>query len=401
MRRRLYFASCLSLATCGGLFAIRSASADALGTTLGADKDLVGAVLGMGFYGMGYVIAISSPLCDYLGMKALLLLACVLHMAGIGGFLLVPGTAGDPGLFWAQSTMLLIGVAHGLVEGVVNPLIATIYPEDKTSRLNILHAWWPGGIIVGGLLAYGLREAGVAWQVTWGLGLLPSVAYGLSVLGVHFPKTERTASGVSAKEMVKAATHPLFLLFVVLMAVTAATELGTGSWLESVLQKTAGFSGVLVLVYGSALMFGLRFFAGPIAHRISPIGLLTVSAALAALGLWLLAGATGTGISIAAATVFYVGVCYFWPTMLAVVSERFPKTGALGMGMLAASGFLGSGFFTERMGAIYKADGAAAAFRFATWLPVGLLVVFALVWIGFVVRGGYRVEKLGNGGDRG
>ena len=270
MQRRLFTASCLSLVTCGALFAIRSAAADELGVSLSADKALVGAVLGMGFYGMGYVIAVASPLCDLLGMKTLLLLACLLHVLGITGFLFAPGTAEDPALDWARTTMLLVGLAHGLVEGVINPLIATLYPEEKTHKLNVLHAWWPGGIILGGLLAYAMRSMGIGWQVTWGLALVPTLAYGLQVLGVTFPKTERTASGVSAGEMVKASLHPLFLLFVALMAVTAATELGTGSWLDSVLSKTAGFGGVLLLVYGNALMFGLRFFAGPIAHKLSP-----------------------------------------------------------------------------------------------------------------------------------
>ena len=395
MQRRLFTASCLSLVTCGALFAIRSAAADELGVTLGADKALVGAVLGMGFYGMGYVIAVASPLCDLLGMKTLLLLACLLHVLGITGFLFAPGTTEDPSLDWARATMLLVGLAHGLVEGVINPLIATLYPDEKTHKLNVLHAWWPGGIILGGLLAYAMRSMGIGWQVTWGLALVPTVVYGIQVLGVTFPKTERTASGISAGEMVKASLHPLFLLFVAMMAVTAATELGTGSWLDSVLSKTAGFGGVLLLVYGNALMFGLRFFAGPIAHKLSPIGLLTASAALAALGLWLLSSASTTASSIVATTAFFVGVCYFWPTMLAVVSERFPKTGALGMGMLAASGFLGSGFFTAKMGEVYQAEGAAAAFAFTTWLPIGLTVVFAAVWIGFTMRGGYRAERLG------
>lgn len=394
MQRRLFTASCLSLVTCGALFAIRSAAADELGVTLSAEKALIGSVLGMGFYGMGYVIAVASPLCDLLGMKALLLLACLLHIVGITGFLFAPGTAEDPGLDWARGTMLLVGLAHGLVEGVINPLIATLFPEDKTHKLNVLHAWWPGGIILGGLLAYAMRSLGIGWQVTWGLGLVPTILYGIQAFSVTFPKTERSASGISAGEMVKAALNPLFLLFVAMMAATAATELGTGSWLDSVLSKTAGFGGVLLLVYGNALMFGLRFFAGPIAHRLSPIGLLCVSAALAALGLWLLSGASTAASSIVATTTFFVGVCYFWPTMLAVVSERFPKTGALGMGMLAASGFLGSGFFTAKMGEVYQAEGPAAAFTFTTWLPIGLTVVFAAVWLGFRLRGGYRAERL-------
>jgi MFS family permease len=398
MRRRLFCASCLSLAICGALFAIRSAAADELGRAFTADQALIGAVLSMGFYGMGWVIAIASPLCDFLGMRFLLVLAAALHVAGVTGFMFAPGTATDPSLFWAQSAMLLVGLGHGLVEGVINPLIATLFPENKTHKLNVLHAWWPGGIIAGGLLAYGLREAGLGWQWAWSLCLLPALAYGGLALGSEFPPTERSASGVTAGEMCKAALSPLFLLFFALMAVTAATELGTGSWLESVLQNTAGFPGILLLVYGSGLMFVLRFFAGPIAHRISPVGLLCASAALAAVGLWLLTGVTSAATGIAGATVFYIGVCYFWPTMLAVVSERTPKTGALGMGLLAASGFLGSAWLTGHMGSIYAGEGAAAAFRFATWLPIGLFVVFALVWAGFALRGGYRAERLGGGG---
>jgi hypothetical protein len=394
-KSRLFLASCLSLVTCAALFAIRTNIATELGTHFAADPERIGKVLGQGFFGMGYVIAIASPLCDFLGMKRLLVLAFVLHVVGMVGFLFAPTTATDPELQWAQYAMLCVGLAHGLVEGVINPLIATLYPEEKTHKLNVLHAWWPGGIILGGLAAWFLRAQGFSWQVQWSVGFLPTVMYGVVALTAQFPKTERAASGVSAATMVAACLHPLFLVFFAMMALTAATELGTGQWLDAVLTKTAGFEGILLLVYGSGLMFVMRFFAGPLAHRLSPVGLLTVSAVLASIGLWMLSIATNPGLAIAAATVFFVGVCYFWPTMLGVVSERHPKTGALGMGLLAASGFLGSGYLTERMGTIYKEQGAAAAFGFAAWLPVVLTVVFVLVWLWIRARGGYRVEKLG------
>ncbi len=395
-KNRLFVASCVSLVTCGALFAIRGAIASDLGKHFAADGQAIGNVLSQGFFGMGYVIAIASPLCDWLGMKRLMVLAFLLHLIGMVAFLFVPGTATDPELRWAQYAMLCIGLAHGLVEGVINPLIATLYPDQKTHKLNVLHAWWPGGIILGGLAAWFLREQGFSWQTQWCVGFVPTICYGLFIIGAQFPKTERVASGVSAPTMVLAALNPLFLLFVAMMALTAATELGTGQWLDAVLTNTAKFDGILLLVYGSGLMFVLRFFAGPIAHRLSPIGLLTVSAALAAIGLYMLSVATSPTTCIAAATVFFVGVCYFWPTMLGVVSERHPKTGALGMGLLAASGFLGSGFLTQHMGAIYAdtAQGPAAAFAFATWLPVVLTVVFALVWLYYRSRGGYRVETL-------
>ena len=69
-------------------------------------------------------------------------------------------------LLWAA--MLTLGLAQGLVEGVINPLCSTLFPEDKTHRMNVLHAWWPGGLIVGGLLAFlitmvmGLADEGVS-----------------------------------------------------------------------------------------------------------------------------------------------------------------------------------------------------------------------------------------------
>src|SRR5580765_3320889 len=266
----------------------------------------------------------------------------------------------------AKATMFCTGLAHGLIEGVINPLVATLYPEQKTKKLNTLHAWWPGGIVLGGIAAYVLARMGWSWQALWCLGFAPALLYGLSIVGTQFPKTERVASGVSAVGMVTAALNPMFLLFVALMAVTGATELGTGTWLNSVLAKTVpndpNFKGILLLVYGSILMFVMRFFAGPIAHRLSPVGLLAGSTAVATVGLFLLSITDSAELGFAAATVFYVGVCYCWPTMLGVVSERFPRTGALGMGLMGGSGINGSGFFTSYMGGIYDTKGPAAAF---------------------------------------
>lgn len=391
---RLFLASCLSLMTCGVLFGIRSSCVDALVAHFQSDHAVVGDVLSMGFYGMGMIILVSSPLCDFLGMRRLLWLAFLMHVVGIIGFLFAPGSSTDKTLFWAKAAMFCVGLAHGLVEGVINPLIATVYSDNKTGKLNILHAWWPGGIVIGGLFAYFAAQQGLSWQVQWSAGLVPAVLYGVAMAGVEFPKTERVASGVSASGMVMASLHPLFLVFVALMAVTGATELGTGQWLDSVLKQTAGFSGILLLVYGSVLMFVMRFFAGPIAHKISSIGLLTVSAAIATVGLYLLSITDSPALGFAAATVFYVGVCYFWPTMLAVVSERFPRTGALGMGLMGAAGINGSAYFIGWMGGVYQRDGAEKAFQTVTLLPLGCFAVFVLVWLWFRARGGNVAKGL-------
>ena len=181
----------------------------------------------------------------------------------------------------------------------------------------MLHAWWPGGLIVGGLAAYALTRLGLGWQIKMATILIPAMIYGAMVLGQRFPATERVASGVSAGTMFREATRPMFLLFASCMVLTAATELAPNQWMESVLRNIAHTPGILVLVYISGLMFVMRFFAGPIARQISPISLMLICSGVAGIGLFALSYAYNALTAFAAATIFAAGVSYFWPTMLA------------------------------------------------------------------------------------
>ncbi len=125
--------------------------------------------------------------------------------------------------------------------------------------------------------------------------------------------------------MIGQAFRPLFLIWAFCMLLTASTELAPQSWQASVMEKTANLDGTQILVYTSGMMFILRHFAGPIAHQISPIGLLVVSSILAGSGLYLLSFANNFGTAFGFATIFGLGIAYFWPTMLGVASERFPR----------------------------------------------------------------------------
>ena len=238
-------------------------------------------------------------------------------------------------------------MANGLVEAACNPLVAVLYPENKTVKLNQFHVWFPGGIVLGGLAAFLLDETGLGdWRAKLSLVLIPALAYGVLLLGQRFPKTENVRSGVSMGEMFRAAlTTPFMLLMLACMALTASVELGPTRWVPAVLEA-GGMPGILVLVYISALMAVLRYFAGPVVRRLSPTGVLAASAVLSGLGLlWMSAGGNA-GTAVAAATVFAVGVCYFWPTMLGVVSERAPRSGALGLGLMGAVGMAVVGLAT-------------------------------------------------------
>ena len=178
------------------------------------------------------------------------------------------------------------------------------------------------------------------------------------------------------------------------MWMTAATELGTDQWVGSLITNLTGMQGVLILVYTAGIMFVLRFFGGPLAHRFSPMGLLTICSILAAVGLYGLSTATSPAEAFAAATLFGVGKTFFWPVMLGVTAELFPKGGALLLAIMGGTGNLAVAFILPVMGGWYETDGAAAAFRYVAALPVVLTVIFGGLYFYFKARGGYRAVTL-------
>jgi len=303
--------------------------------------------------------------------------------------------------------MLLLGLSQGLVEGVINPLCATLYPSEKTHRMNVLHAWWPGGIIIGGLLAFAITKmmaldaasvtaatATLGWKIKLGTIFLPGALFGIIVFGQKFPATERVTAGVPSGEMFRESLRPLFLLLWLCMWMTAITELGTDQWVGSLITNLTGMQGILILVYTAGIMFVLRFFGGPLANYFSPMGLLTISAILAAIGLYALGAASTPFMAFAAATVFGVGKTYFWPTMLGVTAELFPKGGAVTLAIMGGTGNLAVAFILPVMGGWYEDYGAAAAFQYVGVLPIILTVIFGVLYFYFKSQGGYRAIRL-------
>jgi MFS family permease len=197
--------------------------------------------------------------------------------------------------------------------------------------------------------------------------------------------------------MFKEAMNPMFLLLFACMWMTAASELGPDQWFPSIMKQLTGLEGVLFLVYTAGLMFVLRFFFGGVAHRFSPFGVLTACSILCALGLyWLGSLSAGTSplVAIVAATLFGIGKTYYWPTMLGVTSELFPKGGALLLALMGGAGMLCIAVVLPIMGAEFDKAGAGAALRTVAVLPVILTVVFALLFLYHRARGGYRAVKL-------
>jgi MFS family permease len=309
-------------------------------------------------------------ICDLLGMKRVMYLAFASHLLGSLGTIFAPHSSIS--YLWLYAASLLMGCGNGATEVAINPLIATLYADRKTHYLNILHAWWPGGLVIGGITARlvggglvlgPLHMGGLHLNWQWSLGLIafPAIIYGLMLIPAKFPLTERVESGVSTADMFKGCFYrPLFYIWAVCMLMTAATELGPQKWQESVMQSTAGISGTMILVYTSGMMFVLRHFAGPIAHALSPTGMLTGSAVLAGTGLYLLSFADSAPTAFCYATIFGLGIAFFWPTMLGVTAERFPKGGALALALMGSVGNLAISQVLPEMGKI--ADTNAVAF---------------------------------------
>ncbi len=396
-KQRLFLASCLSLVVTAMIFALRGNVEDLVKTDpalasffpAATASAAYGWLSTMAFFGFAASILVTSPMLDSLGMRNLLYLAFALHLVGIIGFILAPSYS------MMSLTMLLAGFGNGLVEAVINPLIATLYPQEKTHKLNVLHAWWPGGLIIGGLLGYGMSQMGVGWKTQMAIIIVPTLIYGVLIFGQKFPLTERAAAGISTDEMMRTAFNPAFLLLLGCMMITASIELAPGQMVASVLGNLASMSGILILVYGSALMFVLRYFAGPIAHKISPIGMMWASVTIAAIGLYLLSNVSSTMGAYVAATVFYVGVCFMWPTMLGITSERFPQGGAFTMGLMGFAGQFALGLVIFYMGKVRDGlGGDAASFRWTAMLAIVPFIVFGLWWMKDRAKGGYQAVKL-------
>lgn len=403
---RLFRASCFALIVTAMSFALRGSAMGAWTAEFSLTNEQVGWITGTAFWGFTVAMVFGGPLCDALGLGRITALAFLGHAAGI----ILTLCAWD---YWSlYGGTLLMGIANGLVEAACNPLIATLYPNDKTTKLNHFHVWFPGGIVIGGLASFALHAAEQPWRVQFATMLLPLVIYGAMFLRQSFPRTERVTMGVSTAGMFSACLNPIFLLMVVCMLMTAATELGPGQWMQTILEN-AGVSGTLVLVWITGLMAVGRQFAGPFVHRLQPMGMLLASAVLSAAGLFLMSKSGGTML-FAAATVFAVGVCFFWPTMLGFVNEQFPKTGALGLAIMGGAGMLSVSFVLPVIGRLYdagitaripeggsmeglksaavgtpqsaewmqiQAGAGLEALGQVAWLPVILTVIFALLFV--------------------
>ena len=344
-RSQLFVASCLALLVTSLSFGIRAGILGRLGVEFQLSAGQLGTIAATAFWGFPLAVIIGGMVVDIIGMKKLLLVAFSFHLIGIVLTIFAGG-------YWSLFiSTLCVGIANGTVEAACNPLVATIYSDNKTTKLNHFHLWFPGGIVIGTLLVFFLDKIGVGWQIQVALMIIPTIIYGYLFSKLSFPVTERVASGVSTSEMYKAVLNPLFLFMIILMFGTAITELFTGQWID-VLLKNVSDNAILLLTIETGVMVLGRAFAEPVVHKFSPQGVLVISAILAAVGLYLL-GHTSGNMLFVGAIIFGMGVCYFWPTMLGFVAENLPKTGAVGLNFMGDAGMFAVSVYTMFMGGYY------------------------------------------------
>jgi putative membrane-bound dehydrogenase-like protein len=346
-RRRLFVGICLALIPTGASFALVSNILVPLKQQFILTNYQVGLIAGAALWGMAISLLVMGPLLEAFGLKNGARLAFAGHIIGITLMISAVTRIGDPSAFW----LLMAGAAtlaagNGMIEVTGNPLVAALYPDQKTTRLNWFHAFFPIGIVLGGLTGFVLANYGgrfAYWPYQLAAIYVPILVYGVMVLPQRFPRTENAEVGIPVREMFRhTLTNPFFLLMVTMMAITTSLELGPMRWVPAVLQA-AGLHGILVLVWISGWMVVLRSLASHFVERLAPTGMLLTAAILTGTGLALLSFARGTWSAFAAATVFAWGVAFFFPTMVGVVSERMPRTGSLGIVLTAGIGLGMSG----------------------------------------------------------
>ena len=404
--RWLFWMCFISLITTAFFFAVRAQIIGAIGLEFGLSETEKGWLMGAGMWPFALGIIGFSLVVDRIGYKTGLFFAFICHV--IATLMILTGTS----FWWLFFGNLIVAIGNGTVEAVINPAVASLFPKAKTKWLNILHAGWAGGILMGSLISLAMSQDGIIgknftgglnWRWTFGMILIPALVYGVMLIKSRFPVSERVKAGVSYKDMLKemgiigfaivillftreimnilanisslfsgwsdsamlgaallitlVALIPLgvyirsfgrglFVVLVLLMLPLATTELGTDTWIKElmnpVMRSNFSLSGGWVLVYSALVMMILRFNVGPIVKKIGPLGLMASSSLAAAIGLVFISNAHG-GWIILAATVYAVGQTFFWPTMLGIVAERFPKGGAMTLNSISGIGMLGVG----------------------------------------------------------
>jgi MFS family permease len=397
---KLFLTSCVSLVTTAMVFAIRGAVGDAICGAFHLTHEQLGLIFSPAFWCFTIAIFISGAIVDAVGMRTLHVLSALGYIVGVGLIIFAPRPVSavtsifdDTGTTLLYSGFMVMGLSQGLVEGVINPLVVTVYGNQKTRRLIMMHAWWPGGMMIGGLVAFAMtRVFHARWELEMATILLPALAYLLLALSLEYPQTERVQLGVSTRQMWGETTRPLYVLLFCCMWMTSAMELGPDQWFPSVMSALVPqLQGVLYLVYTAGLMFLLRSFGNGVAYK-SPIGTLLVCSGLAGVGLYWLGGLqVGTAsplIAFMAATVFGIGKSFLWPTMLGVTAERFPRGGALAVSLMGGAGMASAGIAVPIMGARMDHYGPGAALKLMATLGAVLVAVFLGLRIYFMSRSG-------------
>jgi MFS family permease len=412
--RRLFLGCFIALVATAFGFVVRGAVLEDWALQFGLSEEQKGIIGGVGMYPFAISIILFSLIIDRIGYGTAMVFAFFGHL--ISAVL----TIFAPNFVVLYVATFIFALANGAVEAVINPVVATVYKDNKTHWLNILHAGWPGGLVLGGLLAIAVLKAGGTlgtalpghlWQWQLAILFIPILIYGALLAGVRFPQQERVAAGVSYREMlaefgwgsayivsfllimgisqvltvlgipavdwrlalaiallptilfgiyIPSFGRPIFVFLLLVMFLLATTELGTDQWIQDIIRSILNdpVKGTLFLVYTASIMFVLRFFAGPIVHRISPLGLLAACSAIAAVGLlWLGNAGTSVAMLFMAATLYGVGKTFFWPTTLGVVSELYPRGGALLLNAIAGVGMISVGTIgSTGIGTIQDAD---------------------------------------------
>lgn len=346
-RKKLLTAGILTLIAAGIGFGVRGGLLEIWSAEFGFTMTELGKITGGGLVGFGAVILFAGFLIDTVGYKKLLLIALVCHIvSAVMLFAATPvfNASGKEAvyamLYWS---MFIFAIGNGICEGVINPLTAELFPEQKTHYLNILHAGWPAGLVIGGLIVF--AKDIVPWEILMATFLVPVAIYGFITLVETFPKTAAQQGATSYGGMISRLIGPFFLILLVAHACVGYVELGTDSWINKITGRilSSATLGTALFIYTSVLMTILRFFAGPIVHKISSLGLLLVSSLIGASGLYLISIGESVEFMFFAATVYAVGKTFLWPTMLGVLGERYPQSATIGMAIMGCVGMLSAG----------------------------------------------------------
>ena len=332
-----------------------------------------GILLAAPFWGITIAIILSGVVADRIGFRIPLIASTVMQSAGC----LLMSLANTP--FMAYGGAFLAGCGSGTADALFTPIICAIYPQRRTKMSNLLHAFYPVGLIITIVLMTAMLELGWHWRGVFKvLAVLPLPVL---VAIIFLPLPSKTHEGNERQRTRNIVGKLPFILLATGIFLVGVTEMAPMGWLPDYIASAivgSPLQGRLGLLLCAVTMVMGRLSGSALVERLGVKRLFIACGVLCSISLLMAAMPVGPNFTIFWLALLAFAVASLWPTILGHAGDRFPRAGASMYSLLGAAGNFGGVVGPITVGLIAQAGRPHIAMGVLAIAPLAALAAMTL-----------------------